>query len=252
MIVCVDIGNTNIVVGFVENKKILNTYRFVTDDSLTVDDYYQKLTQLTDYKTFEGAIVSSVVPSLDHIYEELFEKYFHCKTIFIGPGIKSGLKIKLEDPKQLGADLLCDAVGAYQNHGGPVAIVDLGTASKIIVVNDKKEFLGGVISPGINGSLNALVASAAKLSKTSLKCPSKVIGNDTASCIQSGLIYGHAAMIDGLIERIKDELNAPNLTVVLTGGLGVVVKDIIKTKVVYNPNILIEGLIYLYYKNCNI
>ncbi len=249
MILCFDIGNTNIVLGIVENKKIINTYRFVTNASLTEDEYFHKLQPIVKNFQIEGVVISSVVPSLDLIFVQMIKKYFNINPMIIGPGIKSGLKLRIEAPKTLGSDLLCDAVGAVNKFGGPVIIVDLGTATKFIVVNDKEEYLGGAIAPGMNGSLNSLIQNAAKLSHTALAKPDNVIGNDTTTCIQSGMIYGTASMIDGMVNKTIEELNLPNVKVVLTGGLAPVIKDVLTIDYIYEPLILIEGLIYLYYKN---
>ena len=249
MILCFDIGNTNIVLGIVENKKIINTFRFVTNATLTEDEYYHKIQNVTQGITIEGVIISSVVPALDNIFNMMIKKYFNISPLFVGPGMKSGLKLKIEVPKSLGSDLLCDAVGAVNKFGGPVIIVDLGTATKFIVVNDKDEYLGGAIAPGMNGSLNSLISNAAKLSHTALAKPHNIIGNDTTSCIQSGMIYGTASMIDGMVNQMIKELGLPNTNVVLTGGLAPLIKDILTINYYYEPNILIDGLIYLYYKN---
>lgn len=249
MILCFDVGNTNIVLGIVENKKIINTYRFVTNASLTEDEYFHKLQPIVKNLQIEGVVISSVVPSLDLIFVQMIKKYFKINPMIIGPGIKSGLKLRIEAPKTLGSDLLCDAVGAVNKFGGPVIIVDLGTATKFIVVNDKEEYLGGAIAPGMNGSLNSLIQNAAKLSHTALEKPDKVIGNDTTTCIQSGMIYGTASMIDGMVNKTIEELNSSNVKVVLTGGLAPLVKEVLTIDYIYDPLILIEGLIYLYYKN---
>ena len=249
MILCFDIGNTNIVLGIVENKKIINTYRFVTNASLTDDEYFHKFKPVLESLEIEGVVISSVVPALDIVFERMINKYFNLDPIMIGPGIKSGLKLRIEAPKTLGSDLLCDAVGAVNKFGGPVIIVDLGTATKFIVVNDKDEYLGGAIAPGMNGSLNSLISNAAKLSHTALAKPHNIIGNDTTSCIQSGMIYGTASMIDGMVNQMIKELGLPNTNVVLTGGLAPLVKDVLTIDYHYEPNILIDGLIHLYYKN---
>jgi type III pantothenate kinase len=249
MILCFDIGNTNIVLGIVENKKIINTFRFVTNATLTEDEYYHKIQNVTQGIKIEGVIISSVVPALDNIFNIMIKKYFNISPLFVGPGMKSGLKLKIEVPKSLGSDLLCDAIGAVTKFGGPVIIVDLGTATKVIVVNDKNEYLGGAIAPGMVGSLNSLIDSAAKLSHTALVKPEKVIGNDTTTCIQSGMIYGTASMIDGMVNKSIEELKLDNIKVVLTGGLADLIKDVLTIKFVHEPNILIEGLINLYYKN---
>ncbi len=249
MILCFDIGNTNIVLGICNNKKIINTYRFVTNAALTEDEYFHKLQPIVKDIDIEGVVISSVVPALDYVFSQMVKKYFNISPMMIGPGIKSGLKLRIEAPKTLGSDLLCDAVGAVNKFGGPVIIIDLGTATKIIVVNDKQEYLGGAIAPGMNGSLQSLIKNAAKLSDTALLKPENVIGNDTTTCIQSGMIYGTASMIDGMVKKTIDELNLPNVKVVLTGGLAPLIKDVLSIDYIHEPDILIEGLIYLYYKN---
>lgn len=253
MILLFDIGNTNIVLGINENDQITETFRFVTDSTLTVDDYYQKIDNVlkTSLKkqTVEGAIISSVVPALDNVFLRLLAKYYHVKAMIVGPGIKSGLKIKIENPKELGADLLCDAVGAYLKYNGPTIIVDMGTVTKLFVVTANKEFIGGAICVGLKGGLESLVNTTSKLARTAIVAPEKVISNETSSCIQSGIVYGHVAMIDGLIAKMKKELNQDNVKVVLTGGYAPVVKDYLNTPVIYDENVLLEGLYHIYQKN---
>ncbi len=249
MLLCFDIGNTNVVLAIVENKTIKKIFRFETNASLTEDEYYQKVKSVINNIEVDGVVISNVVPALDTIFEQMVKKYFNLKPMFIVPGIKSGLKLKIDSPKTLGADLLCDAVGAVAKYQAPLIIVDLGTATKFIVVNDNQEYLGGAIAPGMKGSLNSLISSAAKLSHTALVVPKNVIGNDTTTCIQSGMIYGTAAMIEGMVHKIKAELNLENINVILTGGLSELIKDTLNISFHYEPNILINGLIYLYYKN---
>lgn len=253
MVLLFDIGNTNIVLGLVKDDKIINTFRFVTDINLTEDDYYQKIyaamSHIDEKEKVDGSIISSVVPGLDLVFNRLVNKFFGVNPKFIGPGLKSGLVIKLENPKQMGADLLCDGVGAYTKYGGPVIIVDMGTATKIIVVNEKKEFLGGAICAGLKGSLESLITTTSKLSRTSLAAPSKAINNETSLCIQSGIVLGHAAMIDGMIEKFKNELGKEEVTIVLTGGYSTIIKEHLNTKIVYDENVLLEGLYSIYQKN---
>lgn len=249
MILCIDIGNSNIVLGTVKDGKVLSTYRLVTDDKMTADEYYHKLKQFVNNEEIEGVALSSVVPALDLVFKELCRKYYHLKPFVVGPGIKSGLKLKIEEPKSLGSDLLCDAVGAFCKYHKDSIIIDLGTANKLVIVNKKGEYLGGMIAPGIIGSLNSLISNAAKLSYTTIEVPPHVVGNNTATCIQSGIVYGTASMIDGMVQRSVEELGFSDYEVILTGGLSVVVKDVLRTKCHFEPNILIEGLYELYSKN---
>lgn len=252
MILCFDIGNTHIVMGIVDNSEIKQTYRFATNTTITADEYAVKFLETikgSDFnpKNIKGVIVSSVVPALDKVMMEAFEKYFHLKPMFVGQGIKSGLHIRIENPKQLGADLLVGSVAAYNKYNENLIVVDLGTASKFIVVTKNAEILGGAIAPGVQSSLNSLFSSAAKLAQVNLEVPKNVIGRDTTTCIQSGSIYGFASLIEGMVSRIKSEIGEAK--VVLTGGLAEVMKDVLNLEYVYEPNLLIEGLIILYNKN---
>lgn len=253
MIILFDIGNTNIVLGICKNEKIIKTYRFVTNPKLTEDDYYQKInSSLKEHllnEMIEGSIISSVVPQLDFIFLNLMEKYYNIKPLIVKPGLKSGLKIMLENPKQLGADLLCDVVGTYYKYGGPAIVVDMGTATKLMVLSSNKEFLGGAICAGLKGSLDSLIDTTSKLSRTTIEIPQNAIGTETSSCIQSGIVYGHIAMIDGMIDRFKQELKEENAKMILTGGYSKIIKDHLKNDFIYDENILLEGLYQIYLKN---
>lgn len=249
MILLFDVGNTNIVVGVVEDNIITSTYRLVTNSNLTEDEYYAKLEPIIKNRPIEGIAISSVVPQVDHMIRVMSQKYFNIQPLVVGPGVKSGMKIKIENPKQLGADLLCDAVGAKLRYNNSCIIVDLGTASKFIVANQNSEFLGGAISPGIMTSLSNMINSAAKLSNINVEIPKNVIGNDTQSCIQSGVVYGFASMIDGMVNKIIKELNTNDYTIILTGGLSKIVKDVLTINYEYIPNLLLEGLLSIYNRN---
>ena len=252
MLLCLDIGNTNIVMGITIENKIIEKYRFATNTHITEDEYAVKFLECIkgskyDVKDIEGVIISSVVPALDIIMKRAFEKYFKITPVYVIPGIKNGMNIKIENPKQLGSDLLVGAVAAYNKYKTNLVVVDLGTATKFIVVTENAEILGGAIAPGILSSLKSLFSSAAKLSEVNLDVPKKVIGKDTTTCIQSGSLYGAASMIEGMIKRIEKE--SGNVKVVLTGGYAENIKDILNIDYVYEPDLLIEGLIILYNKN---
>lgn len=253
MILLFDIGNTNIVLGICKDGKITKTFRFVTNSQLTEDDYYQKISNsintYLEKELIDGSIISSVVPQLDFVFLHLMEKYYDVKPMIVRPGLKSGLKIMIENPKQLGADLLCDVVGAYHKYGGPAIIVDMGTATKLMVLSKNKEFLGGAICAGLKGSLDSLIDTTSKLSRTTIEVPQKVIGTETSSCIQSGIVYGHIAMIDGLVDKFIKELNESKVSLILTGGYAKVIKDYLKSEFIYDENILLEGLYQIYLKN---
>ena len=252
MVLCLDIGNTNISIGIEINKQIVSQYRLATNTSLTEDEYVVKFKDIISHSPYantpiDGVIIASVVPAMDYIMEKTFIKYYDLKPMFVVPGIKSGIRIKIEHPKQLGADLLIGAVGAFNKYRGNLIIVDMVTATKFSVVTEKGDFLGGVIAPGVMSSLAGLVSSTAKLQHAPLQRPENVIGRDTVSCIQSGAIFGTAAMIDGLIAKLKKEIG--EATVILTGGLGEVYDSVIETPHYFEPNILLEGLVIVYYKN---
>ncbi len=253
MILLFDIGNTNIVIGLYENNKIIKTFRCVTNSGLTEDDYFHKIDSLikTSYKEYivDGAIISSVVNNLDKVFQRMILKYYNVNAKNVGPGLKSGLKIKLENPKQLGADLLCDAVGAYEKYNSTCIIIDMGTATKLIVVNKNKEFLGGAICAGLKGSLDSLITTTSKLSAPTIEVPDKVIENETLNCIQSGIVYGHASMIEGMVSRMKQELKDDEVKIILTGGYANIIKEELNINYIYDENILIEGLINIYNKN---
>ena len=252
MLLCVDIGNTNMVFGIYEGEKLVQYFRLQTNIYQTSDEYAIKILSILKslkYETngVEGVIISSVVPQLDFGFKNLFEKYFKIKPIFVGPGIKSGINIKLDNPKELGADLLVGAVGASYKYGSPVIVVDMGTAISVIYVNGKNEFLGGAIMPGIKTSYNALFQKASKLEEVGIEIPEKVVGKNTVNCIQSGMVYGMASSIDGLIRKIKKENGEAK--VIITGGEAEFIINVLEEKVIYDNNLLLDGLKILYEKN---
>lgn len=252
MLICVDIGNTNIVLGVFENEKIKHSFRLQTDIYQTVDEYGIKILQM--FNSFEikkddieGVIIASVVPQLDMVFIKLFEKYFNKESIFVGPGIKSGINIRLDNPKQLGADILVGAVGAIEKYSSPTIVIDMGTAITFCYVNSNKELLGGIIIPGIKTSFNALFKKTSKLEEVGIEKPKSVVGRDTISSLQSGMVYGMASTIDGLIRKIKKENGEAN--VVITGGEARFIINVLEEKVIYDENLLLDGLRLLYYKN---
>lgn len=249
MILLFDVGNSNIVLGIVKEGSIISTYRFITNSSITEDEYYQKFKNIIESDKIEGIAISSVVPQVDNILVAMCQKYIGIMPLLVSTDLKIDMTIKIDNPKQLGADLLCDAIGARKYTTENTIVVDLGTASKFIVVGKDNEYLGGAIAPGLIKSLDSLINSAAKLSNIKLSTPYKVIGTDTQTCIQSGMIYGFVSLIDGMIEKTKNELNDKNTKVILTGGLSHYVKDLLKEPIIYIPNVLLDGLLALYYEN---
>lgn len=252
MLFCIDIGNTNIVIGIYENEKLVESFRLQTDIFQTIDEYGIKISQVLSAlnikkEDIEGIIVASVVPQLDKTIERACEKYLDKKVVFVGPGIKSGINIKLDNPKQLGADILVGAVGAVNKYQAPVITIDMGTAITICYVNNNKELLGGIILPGIKTSFNALFKKASKLEEVGIEKPKNVVGRDTVSSIQSGMVYGMASTIDGLIKKVKEENGEAK--VIITGGESRFILNVLEEKVIYDENLLLDGLRVMYYKN---
>lgn len=223
MILVFDVGNTNIVVGVFEGDHLLTHWRLRTDNMRTSDEYGMILKALFEHhrlhlEQIKAVVVSSVVPSLNMELEWMSERYFHCRPLVVGPGVKTGLAIKYENPREVGADRVVNAVAAYHKYGGPLIIVDFGTATTFCVVNEKGEYLGGAIAPGIRISTEALVARAAKLPRVELVKPKHIVGRNTVASMQSGVIYGFVGQVEGIINRMKREIEGEP-KVVATGGL---------------------------------
>ena len=201
-----------------------------------------------NYQDVKGVIIASVVPALDSIYERMVKKYFKLDPIFVGPGIKTGIHIKTDNPKQLGADILVGAVASLQKYGTPSIIIDMGTAITLFYLDKNKELLGGIITPGVRTSYLGLFSKTSRLEEVKMDSPPSVIGKDTITCIQSGMVYGTASMIDGLIRKIKKEIGH-NSKVVLTGGESSIIKNFLEEEVIYDENLILDGLRFIYYKN---
>lgn len=252
MILAIDIGNTNIVVGCCEEKKILLMERLTTNHTATALEYAISLKAIlelsgVDKKDINGAIISSVVPSVTYTVRTAVKKLIGVDALVIGPGIKTGLSIKTDNPAQLGSDLVVDAVAGIQEYGAPLVIFDLGTATTVSVINKEKEYLGGMILPGMMISLNAMVSGTSQLPKISLEKPKKLIGTNTIDCMKSGILYGTASSMDGIIDRIRDEIG--DVTVVATGGLAGTIVPLCRNKVILDDELLIKGLVIIYNKN---
>lgn len=248
MLLCVDIGNTDVVLGLEQDKKIIDSFRCSSklDSS---DDFFNTCKDFLNKYKFKFVCMSSVVPRLTDIFINLFNNNFNINPFIITTKLDKEISINIPDPDCLGTDLLCDSVGATIKYGAPNLVIDLGTALKFLIVNENKEYIGGAFYPGLRGSLSALVNNAALLKETPIKIPNNVICNTTEECIQSGITYGGASLIDGMIKRIKNELKFNNLTVVLTGGLSPIIKDLLTEPYIYDEFVLFDGMIDIYYKN---
>lgn len=260
MIFAIDMGNTNIVIGCVNDEKIYFEERLSTDYSKTELEYaigFKTVLELygINEEDIKGAIISSVVPQLVNIIKGAVEKIIGITPLIVGPGVKSGLNLLMDQPKEVGSDRVVDAVAAINEYGAPVIIVDIGTATTICVVDDKKNYIGGVILPGVKISLESLVSKTAQLPRISMEAPKRVIGKNTIECMQSGIIYGNASCIDGMLDRVKEELinmggaSEQDIKIVATGGLAKVIIPYCKNEIILDNNLLLKGLKIIYDKN---
>ena len=253
MLLTVDIGNTNVTLGAYDGSILSFTARLATDTKKTSDQYAVDIKNLLElynlgFEDIEDCIIASVVPQVGSSISKAVSKLCHIVPLMLGPGVKTGLNIKIDNPAQLGADLVAGAVGALDSYTMPCVIIDLGTASTISVLDRGGTFLGGVIAAGVRLTLKALAENTAMLTSIPIEAPDKIIGGNTVECMQSGLVFGTAAMLDGLLDGIEHELGETP-TVVATGGLS---KEIIchcKRDIVYNENLLLDGLRVIYDKN---
>ncbi|MDX9692314.1 MAG: type III pantothenate kinase [Acholeplasmataceae bacterium] len=246
MILLFDVGNTNISIGLSDGQKILHTFRLNTEISKTADEYYIAMKSLFDQKDISEVAISSVVPRITEKLKEISEKYFKIEPLIVGPGIKTGLNIKTDHPREVGADLICDAV-SVEDFQKPMLVVDLGTAIKYIYVKNKT-ILGVIITPGVNISIKALVGNTALLPDIDIEVPKKVLGTHTIACMQSGVTYGVAAQVDGLIERIKEETKE-DFDVILTGGLSEMIAPLCKYPLTRDPDLVLKGLLKIHARN---
>lgn len=253
MILALDVGNTNIVLGCIDAGNIQFVARVATDRLKTEDEYaisFHDILQLhgASFAKIDGAIISSVVPPLINILKKAVKKVLQLEPMVVGPGIKTGLNILIDNPAQLGGDLAVGAVAAIAEYGKPLIICDMGTASTISVVDANGGMLGGMILPGVRISQEALVSRTSQLPSITLEAPKKVIGHNTIDCMKSGAVFGNAAMLDGIIDRIEEELGYPT-TVVATGGLAPSITQHCKHNIICDDHLLLKGLWLIYQKN---
>ena len=253
MLLAIDIGNSNVTLGVYRENELLFVARIATDRNKTGDQYAVELYNLfhiynLSAKDITGTIISSVVPVVGNAFQKAVKTISGKTPMMVGPGVKTGLNIKIDNAAQLGADLVAGAVAAIDRYALPCIILDLGTANTISVVNEKGDFLGGVISAGIGISLDALTGRTAQLPQIGIETPAHVIGTNTIDCMKSGLVFGTAAMIDGLIDRIEEELGQ-EASLVATGGLAPVIIKNCKHEIDLCDNLLLYGLKLIYEKN---
>ena len=253
MILAVDIGNTNIVLGCIEDSNILFEARMATDLIKTSDQYCAELKTMlslfeVELEKIEGSIVSSVVPPVLNSFRTAIRKLTGRTPLVVGPGIKTGLNIRMDQPSEVGSDLIVAAVAAIEQYGKPLLLVDMGTATTITAVDDKGSFIGGCICPGLKISMEALTGRTAQLPGISLDAPQRAIGKNTRDCMRSGIMLGSAAMLDGLIDRMEEELGM-KATVVATGGIAKFVLPLCRREMIYDGKLMLRGLDLLYRRN---
>ncbi len=255
MILVIDIGNTNVKLGvFNSDGEIVHSMRLSSSTHKTSDEYFLSIRDLFAQKgikvgDIEGAIISSVNPNINYTFEHLISYYFHLKPMMVGSGIKTGLNIRYDNPKEVGADRIVNSVAAINTYGGPCVVIDCGTATTFNVINEKNEFVGGAISFGLKASADALGQKAAKLPKVELVKPEKAIGKSTISNMQSGIIFGYVGMVEYVVKKLKAEIKSDKVKVIATGGLSEIVageSDIID---VVDRTLTLRGLYVLYKLN---
>ncbi len=257
MILVIDVGNTNMTLGVYQGKELRATFRITTKTPRTSDEYGVVITQLLKNKDIkaldlEGSIVASVVPDVMHSLLAALARYTGTKPIIVGPGVKTGIRILTEDPRAIGADRIVDAVSAYEKYGGPVLVLDFGTATTYDLVTEAGEFAAGITAPGIRISSEALWTQAAKLPNIEIKKPKTILAQETISSMQAGLVYGQIGQTEYIINKVREESGLGNLKVVATGGLGRLIADETSAIDIYDSSLTLDGLRIIYDKNVKI
>ena len=253
MIICIDIGNTNIKYAVYDGEELKVSFRVSTDFKRTSDEYGEQIIGMLDIKGIKvkditGGIVSSVVPSLDYTIDKMCEIYLGINPFHIAPGLKSGLNIRCDNAKEVGADRIVNCVSAIVEYGEnvPMIVIDFGTATTFNIISENNEFIGGVIAPGIKGSLDSLVNGTAKLPRVEIEAPKSVIAKNTVTNMQAGIVFGFAGLVEHIVKRIKKELKAPIVKTIATGGFSNIISKEIECIDVVDKLLTLKGLKYLY------
>lgn len=256
MIFCIDIGNSNIKYAIFDGDKIKATFRVTSQRNATSDEYGVIVRDLLreagiPKEEIKGVIMSSVIPSLNYTMEHMCRDYLGFSPLIVGPGVKTGLNVKTDNPKEVGSDIIVDSVSAIKKLGvgTPIVVIDFGTATTFDIISEKGELLGVVISPGIKSALDSLTNSTANLPRIELERPKSVIGKNTVSCMQSGIVFGFAGLVDNIVNKIKDELGRPDTKVIATGGLGKIIYKETKSINYFDELLTLNGLRLIYQMN---
>ncbi|MCT6926126.1 type III pantothenate kinase [Metasolibacillus sp.] len=255
MILVMDAGNTNIIFGIYDNHQLLQNWRIVTERSKTEDEYAMQLKAFfshegISFEQIEGIIISSVVPPIMFALQRMCEKYFHIKPLIVGPGVKTGLNIKYENPREVGADRIVNAVAALTEYGTgrPIILVDFGTANTYCYLNEKGDYMGGAIAPGIAISTEALYTRASKLPRIEIARPSQIVGKNTIAAMQAGIVYGFIGQVEGIVSRMKQQSKEEPL-VIGTGGFAELIANETQLIDIVDPFLTLKGLYILYQRN---
>ena len=254
MLLTFDVGNSNIVMGVYKNDQLITNWRMATDYSKSADEIGIFIHQLfahekIDVNEVEDIIISSVVPHVMYSLQHMTQKYFNREAIIIGPGIKTGMNIKYDNPRQVGADRIVNAVAGFKKYGGPIIIVDFGTATTFCAISEKCEYLGGAILPGIKISADALYERAAKLTRVELVKPEHIICKNTSQSIQAGIIYGYVGSVDYIVKKMKEELGSDPVKVIATGGLSTLIASESEEIEIVDKFLTLDGLNIIYHMN---
>ena len=255
MLIAIDIGNTNITIGLFRESELVSTWRFSTDSQRTSDEYGLLLKQVMSYNNIEvaqieAAAICSVVPPLTPTFESLCRMYLDVNPLTVVAGTKTGIKVLYDSPRDVGTDRIVDAAAAHHMYGGPCIIVDLGTATVFDAVNERAEYLGGAIAPGMIVSADSLYRATSQLRRVELNAPDQAIGKNTTHSIQSGLVFGYSELIKGMIARFKKEIGT-DATVIATGGQAIIVKDQVGEFDYIDPDLTLKGLRIVHSLNIN-